>query len=66
MNGKEVRDMQDEALKLELSKARNALYDLKSQSVTAKVDDTSKFKKVRQDIARMLGEQRRRVLAVQK
>lgn len=63
MNGKEVRDMQDEALKLELLKARNALYDLNSKSVTAKVDDTSKFKKLRQDIARMLGEQTRRVSA---
>ena len=60
MTGKEVKAMRDEELKLELSKLRNELFDLRSEAVTAKVEDTSKFGKLRKDIARLLGEQRRR------
>jgi len=60
MTGKEVKAMRDEELKLELGKLRNELFDLRSEAVTAKVEDTSKFGKLRKDIARLLGEQRRR------
>jgi ribosomal protein L29 len=60
MTGKEVKAMRDEELKLELSKLRNELFDLRSEAVTAKVEDTSKFGKLRKDVARLLGEQRRR------
>jgi len=63
MTGKEVNAMKDEELKLELGKLRNELFDLRSESVTSKVEDTSKFGKLRKDIARLLGEQRRRSLA---
>ncbi|MCX5691857.1 MAG: 50S ribosomal protein L29 [Planctomycetota bacterium] len=60
MTGKEVSAMKDAELKLELSKLRNDLFDLRSDAVTSKVEDTSKFGKLRKDIARILGEQRRR------
>ena len=63
MTGKEVNAMKDEELKLDLGKLRNELFDLRSESVTSKVEDTSKFGKLRKDIARLLGEQRRRSLA---
>ena len=63
MTGKEVNAMKDEELKLELGKLRNELFDLRSEAVTSKVEDTSKFGKLRKDIARLLGEQRRRSLA---
>ncbi|MBS0198368.1 MAG: 50S ribosomal protein L29 [Planctomycetes bacterium] len=63
MTGKEVKAMRDEEIKLELAKLRNDLYDLRSQTVTEKVEDTSKFGKVRKDIARLLTEQRKRLLA---
>lgn len=63
MTGKEVKAMRDEELKIELSKLTNELFDLKSQAVTAKVEDTSKFGKLRRDIARVKGEQRRRATA---
>ncbi len=63
MTGKEVKAMRDEEIRLELAKLRNDLYDLRSQTVTEKVEDTSKFGKVRKDIARLLTEQRKRLLA---
>jgi large subunit ribosomal protein L29 len=63
MTGKEVNAMRDEELKIELSKLTNELFDLRSQAVTAKVEDTSKFGKLRKDIARVKGEQRRRATA---
>lgn len=63
MTGKEVKAMRDEELKIELAKLTNELYDLRSQAVTAKVEDTSKFGKLRKDIARVKGEQRRRATA---
>ena len=49
--------------KIELAKLTNELFDLRSQAVTAKVEDTSKFGKLRKDIARLKGEQRRRATA---
>ena len=60
MTGEEVRKMKDDELKQELARVRNDLFDLRSQTVTEKVEDTSKFGKLRKDIARLLGEQRRR------
>lgn len=63
MKGNEVRAMRDEEIKLELAKLRNELFDMRSQAVTEKVEDTSKFSKIRKDIARLLTEQHRRTLA---
>ncbi|MBX3383608.1 MAG: 50S ribosomal protein L29 [Phycisphaeraceae bacterium] len=63
MKGNEVRAMRDEEIKLELAKLRNELFDMRSQAVTEKVEDTSKFSKLRKDIARLLTEQHRRTLA---
>jgi large subunit ribosomal protein L29 len=60
MTGEEVRKMKDDELKQEIARVRNDLFDLRSQTVTEKVEDTSKFGKLRKDIARLLGEQRRR------
>ena len=63
MTGKEVRAMRDEEIKVELAKLRNELFDARSQVVTEKVENTSKFGKLRKDIARLLGENRRRQTA---
>jgi large subunit ribosomal protein L29 len=62
MNGKEVRAMKDDELKLELAKQRNAGYDNRTKRVTETVEDTSAAGKVRKDIARLLTEQRARHL----
>jgi large subunit ribosomal protein L29 len=66
MKGKEVHKMGEEEIKVELGRLRNNLYDLRSQAVTEKVEDTSKFGKMRKDIARLLTEQRTRALKTSK
>jgi len=53
MKANEVHGMDDAAIKLELAKLRNDLYDMRAQAVTEKVEDTSKFVKLRKDIARL-------------
>ena len=63
MKAGEVHKMSVEELGSEVAKLRNDLYDLRTQSVTEKVEDTSKFKKLKKDIARLLTEQRSRQLA---
>ena len=62
MKAGEVHKMSVEELSTEVTKLRNDLYDLRSQAVTEKVEDTSKFKKMKKDIARLLTEQRSRQL----
>lgn len=66
MKAAEVRKMGDDELKQELGKLRNDLYDLRTQGVTEKVEDTSKYGKMRKDIARLLTEQRSRALKTSK
>jgi large subunit ribosomal protein L29 len=63
MEGAEVRKMRDEEIKLELEKLKSRAFDLRAQSVTEKVEDTSQFRKVRKDIARLLTERRSRQMA---
>ena len=63
MKAGEVHKMSVEELASEVTKLRNDLYDLRTQAVTEKVEDTSKFKKLKKDIARLLTEQRSRQLA---
>lgn len=53
MKANEVHGMDDAAIKLELAKLRNDLYDMRAQAVTEKVEDTSRFVKIRKDIARL-------------
>ncbi|MDX2132429.1 MAG: 50S ribosomal protein L29 [Planctomycetota bacterium] len=60
MKGKDVHGMKDEELSLEARNLRVKLFDLRSQSVTEKVEDTSQFGKIRKDVARLLTEQRAR------
>lgn len=56
MKAKEVHAMKIEELNLEVKNLRSKLFDLRSQVVTEKVEDTSQFRKVRADIARLLTE----------
>lgn len=52
MDMKELRSMSDKVLNEELKKLREQHFDLRSQTVTEKVTDTSQFSKLRKDIAR--------------
>lgn len=63
MTGAEVKKMNDEQIKGEVSALRTKLFDLRSQTVTDKVSDTSQFIKLRKDLARMLTERRARQIA---
>lgn len=63
MTGKEVRALKNEEIAHELGKLRQKLFTLRSQGVTEKVEDVSRFEKVKRDIARLLTERRSRELA---
>ncbi len=60
MTGKEVRALKDEEITVELRNLRDRLFKLRGQAVTEKIEDTSQFKKVKKDIARLSTEQRSR------
>lgn len=56
----DVRKLTDEEVGIELSRLRNQLYALRSQSVTGKVEDNSAFRVTRRSIARLLTEKNAR------
>lgn len=60
MNGKEIKAMQEGVLATELKSLRDRHFQLRTQAVTEKVQDTSQFKKIKRDVARLLTEQRAR------
>ncbi len=53
----EVRKMTDEELGIEVKRLRNELHTVRSQFVTEKVDDTSRYGKTKKAIARVMTEQ---------
>ena len=63
MTGKEVRALSPEEIGVELKRLRDKLYQLRTQTVTEKVEDNSQFRKVRRDIARLLTERKTRTVA---
>lgn len=63
MTGKEVRALSVDEIKAELGRLRGKLFDLRSQTVTEKVEDNSQFGKIRKDIARLLTERKARLTA---
>ena len=56
MKANEVHKLNAEELKVESQRLRRKLYDLRTQTVTEKIEDTSQFKKTRKDLARVLTE----------
>jgi ribosomal protein L29 len=57
MKANEVHKLSDEEITIETDRLRRHLFDLRTQSVTEKIEDTSQFLKTRRDIARLLSEQ---------
>jgi large subunit ribosomal protein L29 len=57
MTPNEVRKLDDEEIVIEVRRLRRELFDLRSQAVTEKITDTSRFGKIKKDIARLLTEQ---------
>jgi large subunit ribosomal protein L29 len=56
MKAKEVHKLSEEEVKVETQRLRKRLFELRTQAVTEKIQDTSQFRKVRKDIARVLTE----------
>lgn len=56
----ELRNMKDDELQNELARLRRHVFDLRSQSVTEKMEDPSMLTKARRDIARILTVMRER------
>lgn len=63
MKAKAVHKLGEEELAIEVDNLRKKLFELKTQSVTEKIQDTSQYSKIRKDIARLLTEQTMRRLA---
>ena len=60
MTPKEVRKFNDEELDVEVERLKRRHFELRTQSVTEKIEDTSQFAKIKKDIARLLTEQHTR------
>jgi large subunit ribosomal protein L29 len=60
MKIEDVRNLSDEELQTELERLRRHLFDLRSQSVTEKLEDPSQLTKTKRDIARLLTVTRQR------
>ena len=60
MKVKELRELSNEELQLELERVRRHLYDLRSQAVTEKLEDPSLLTRARRDKARILTVQQQR------
>ena len=53
MKAKEVHKLSEEELDIEIDRLRKRLFELRNQAVTEKIEDTSQFRKIRRDIARL-------------
>jgi large subunit ribosomal protein L29 len=62
MKAIEVHKLNGEEIDAELTKLRRNLYDLRVQATTEKIEDPTRFGKVRRDVARLLTEQKARLM----
>ncbi len=65
MKAKEVRKLSDEEIDVELVRLRKRSFELRTQAVTEKIEDTTQFGAARRDVARLLTEQNARRRKVQ-
>ncbi|MBT5408644.1 MAG: 50S ribosomal protein L29 [Phycisphaerales bacterium] len=56
MKANAVHKLGDEELSIEVDNLRKKLFELKTQGVTEKIQDTSQYGKIRKDIARLITE----------
>ena len=64
MKAAEVKKLRDEEIAAEAARLRKKLYELRAQTITEKIKDSSQFKKNRQDLARVLTERASRTKKV--
>ena len=60
MKVKDLRQLSDEELSLELERLRRHLFDVRTQAVTEKLEDPTMVTKVKRDVARILTVQQER------
>jgi ribosomal protein L29 len=60
MKAKEVHKLSDEEIDVEVVRLRRRTFELRTQAVTEKIEDTSQFAATRADIARLLTERNSR------
>ena len=60
MKAKEVQKLSNEEIDVEVQRLRQRSYELRTQAVTEKIEDTSQFGETRRDIARLLTERNSR------
>ncbi|MFT4593616.1 MAG: ribosomal protein L29 [Phycisphaerales bacterium] len=56
MKANAVHKLGDDELSIEVDNLRKKLFELKTQGVTEKIQDTSQYCKIRKDIARLITE----------
>jgi large subunit ribosomal protein L29 len=61
MNAKEVHKLSDQELVEEESRLRRKLFDLRSQSVTQKLENPHAISAMRRDVARLITERKVRL-----
>ena len=60
MKAKEVHKLSEEEISIEVGRLRKQLFELRTQAVTEKIENTSQFAEVRKDMARLLTEKNSR------
>ena len=66
MKAPEVKQLRDEESAAEAARIRKKLFELRAQTISEKVKDSSQFKKNRKDLARLLTERSTRTKKVSK
>ena len=64
MKAAEVKKLRDEEIAAEAARLSKKLYELRAQTITEKIKDSSQFKKNRQLLARLLTERTTRMKKV--
>jgi len=64
VKAKELRELTPEELRTELRQQEQALFNLRMQLASGQLDDSSKIRKVRRDIARILTVLREKELGI--
>ncbi|TDJ57443.1 MAG: 50S ribosomal protein L29 [Planctomycetota bacterium] len=64
MKATEVHKLSDEEIDVEVARLRKRSFELRTQAVTEKIEDTSQFASTRADIARLLTERNARRIKV--
>ena len=66
MKAKEIRELSNDDLQIQLKEGRAELFNLRFQMATSHLDNTDRIRQVKKHIARVLTEKRSRELGIAK